>query len=57
LSFELETESNINFVHFDFNVSIGIDERGDMVMEVVASEFGSQLGAVKSDGVVGSVSV
>lgn len=40
---ELDAEFDINFIHIDFDVSLGDHERGNLVPQVFAFEFGGQL--------------
>jgi len=56
LGLELKAEPDVYGVHIYLHPAVGNHERGDLVAEVVGSEFGSQLVAVQSDGVFGDVS-
>lgn len=55
LSLKLKAETDVDGVHVHFDVSIGDHQRSDLVAEVIASEFSSELAAVEGDGVVGGI--
>jgi hypothetical protein len=52
LGVELETKSNLHFVHVHFNVALSNHERGDLVAEFSACELSCKLIASQSNCIV-----